>query len=422
MTRSNFAHPLALQGSASKSAKIWSRSAFVFWLCVAGTLFLPPLLKQALLGGNGSFLNPFYIVAFILCLKPRKLSETRVAEVSLLLGVGLLSVMALISNLDAGYSAYSCFKAFLTLNLPLVMLASWRSLGFCRDWMALALKIFDCIVIFLFTWAVVNVFTGGAVVGALANFAQGLVDYKNLGRLWTPYGHPLYNAAIFLVFFCFNTIASKKGDGVLPDWTVLIVSVVGLLLCASKSAFAIFLVLVLLWYVTNIKSGILVIFVGVALFAFGGFDLIVERFSQGLSSGRFETWELMSNMNILRPFGVWSGYGISSVFSMYESQLAWSSSAFEFPILGYSLSYGIAYTVILYLIIFLYPIVVLARAKEWSALVAFVAVGAHMNFYNGLYLVADYFAAFVFFTVVLLQLTRIGELGEPRADRRGVSR
>ena len=384
--------------------KRWNRSSCIFWLCLAGALLVPPLLKQAMLGGNGSFFNPFFIVAFIFCLAPRRLRDVTVAELAMLLSVLFLCAVAAYSNFSAGYGVYSCLKAFIALNLPLVLLVVWRSLVFDESCMLRALKIFNCVVLFLFVWAVANVALGGALVDGLARFAQGLVDLKNLDRLWSPYGHPLYNAAIFLAFFCLNTIAARRGHPLMPIWAILLVSSLGLLLCASKSAFLIFLVLVLLWYATDFRWALVVIAFGVVLFAFGGFDLMASRFSQGISSGRFETWDLLSDMNILRPFGVISGYGISSPFNLYEDQLAWASSAFEFPVLGYSLSYGVCYTVLLYAILFVYPIVVIARSRDWVVLVAFVALGLHMNSYNGLFLVSDYFAVFVFLAVVLMQL------------------
>lgn len=384
----------------------WNRSACIFWLCLAGTLFVPPLLKQAVLSGNGSFFNPFFILAFILCLAPTRLHDVTVVEFALFLCVLLLCVVAAYSNYSAGYGMYSCFKAFVTLNLPLVLLVVWRSLVFDEGWMLQALRIFNCVVLFLFVWAIANIALDGALVDGLASFAQGLVDLKNLNRLWSPYGHPLYNAAFFLAFFCLNTIAVKRGHPLLPIYAILLVSSLGLLLCASKSAFLIYLLLVLIWYTGDSRWALLVIAFGTILFVFGGFDLIASRFSQGISSGRFETWDLMSDMNILRPFGVMSGYGISSPFNLYVDQLAWASSAFEFPALGYSLSYGVAYTIVLYAILFIYPIVVIAKSGDRALLAAFVAVGLHMNSYNGLFLVSDYFAVFVFFTVVLMQLAR----------------
>lgn len=396
-----------------------NRPACIFWLCLIGILFLPPLLKQAILGGNGSFFNPFFVAAFILCLAPRKLRGVTIAELVMLFCVVFLCVVAVYSNLSAGYSVYSCFKAFLTLNFPLVLLIVWRSLIFKESWMLQALKIFNWVVLFLFVWAIVNAMLSGALVDSLARFAQGLVDIKNLDRLWSPYGHPLYNAALFLAFFCLNTVAAKRGHRLMPVWVVLLVPALGLLLCASKSAFLIFLVLILLWYATDVRWALLVISFGVILFAFGGFDLIASRFSQGISSGRFETWDLLGRMDILRPFGFMSGYGISSTFNLYDEQLAWASSAFEFPVLGYSLSYGIAYTIVLYAIMFLYPIVIMVKSKEWIILATFIAVGLHMNSYNGLFLVSDYFAIFVFFTVVLMQLTKTKQSARNRETANG---
>lgn len=381
-----------------------SRSRIVFILCAVGLLCFPTLIRQGFLGTSRAAYNPFFILAFVLCISVPNFKEIKISS---LVGVAIfifLSLSAWESNSLAGYSRAECFKAFLTLNLPLLMLLFWRMLDFENDWVLHFVQIFNVVMIAIAAFAVINLLAGGALVRSLVYFSDRSVD-TNLNRLWTPYGHPLYNAALFLVFFCVNTFYKKQGKELLPPWLVLVISAIGILTCASKSAFGLFILLAFIWYITDIRMLLFALALSIILYVSGAFDFVLSRFSD-FSSGRFDAWDYLVNRGILQPFGTWRGYGISAAFELYTDRVSWASAAFEFPVLGYSLAYGTVYTGVLYLFIFVYPLVVLLRYRSFDYALAFIAVAIHMNMYNGLYLVADYFAAFIIFTVFLLLSAR----------------
>lgn len=377
------------------------RSDYALVFFVVGVLGLPILIRQELFGSL-VFFNPFLLIAILLCMPLTQLLRLRVHELLLLLLAIAMAGLAFTSNLKAGYGLTTCLRAFLTLSLPLFVLAFWRFVHIRDTLVVKCLKVFNVLMIGLSLWGAVNLVTSGSLSMLLYGFASNYMDYRNLDRLYTPYGHPLYNAFLFLCFFSLNSIRIKKGKGLLPRAVVILVTAVGVLATVSKSAFLIFALLLIVWYISDIKAALLIVLLTLAFVFFGGFDLVLSRFSESLTSGRLETWDLLQQMGYLPAFSLLSGQGITEAFDMEASSISWASSAFEFPVLGYLLSYGIIYTIGFYVLVLLLPGYVLCKKRKWDHLIAFLALSLHMNTYNGMYLIGDYLGVFVLLAVFLV--------------------
>lgn len=380
----------------------------IFVFCALGALAIPSMLRAAFLPTTLSGINPFFIVACLGSLFYRRNRPLLCSDAVFLGLVILMSLIAVFSNLCAGLSQIYVVKAFLELNLPLILLYNARDFKVSRRCLLTMLKVFNGVMFAIVILAILNLMLSNALTNWILEVSR--VSDSNVDRLWSFYGHPLYTTAMLLSFFSLNTVADRRGYRLIPVWLLIGTTTLGVLLCASKSGLIVLVALLFFWYTRKPSHVIVVLSLAALALVFGGYDLVVSRFSLGLTTGRVETWNLLVESNAMKDFQFFYGYGINSMFTMYDNVISWASSAFEFPLLGYALSYGIIYTVILYCLIFLLPTLVFIKRKQWDLLVAFLGVFAFLNGFNAISSVADYFASLIFYETILLVLTQEGTI------------
>ncbi|EHK2306071.1 hypothetical protein KCK38_001926 [Clostridium perfringens] len=274
------------------------------------------------------------------------------------------------------------------------------------------LKFINIISIILITTAIFDKVTGYGIARFLANifndrYFYDAVYYNNsIGRFYSFMGHPLYNAQIFLMFYIVNFFAKKYFKTGLNMIVVSIITMLGVLFTASKTAFV--LLLICLIFFRPIKNKfIYVIFIILAIYFsinLGLFDPLIYRLkTQTLTSGRNEVWNIITQMNIF-PIKWFSGYG-SGFNNLYNNYVTLASAAFEYPIRLFSLEYGRIFTIGLYTLICVYPILKILLRKNILILLGFAIIFLDVNTYNAIGLGSDNMLMFITFTYICINLS-----------------
>lgn len=228
-------------------------------------------------------------------------------------------------------------------------------------------------------------------------------------RMYSFMGHPLFNTELYLMFYVLNILYNKfYKKSIIPNYVVMIITIVGISLTASKTGFALLalLLLTLNGKKINYKYYIGLIILVAICFHFGLFDNVINRFMQGdLTSSRSRMWEVVSKNNMY-PIKFFTGYGQGFTF-IYNRIVPDVSAAFEYPVRMFSLELGIFTTILIYLNIFIYPMYKFIKRKQYSIIIGYLIVFLDINTYNGLSLAGDYMLIFCIFTFILLNLSNV---------------
>ena len=276
----------------------------------------------------------------------------------------------------------------------------------------LYLKFFNVLVGLLFIFAVIDKFTDNSIAKFLSDtindtYFYNAVNYNADLRYYSFMGHPLYNTQLFLMFYILNVFAKKYFKMKTNMTWVIIISTLGIAFTASKTGF-ILLGVCLIFLNTYKKNrlfyyGIMFIFV-VLLFRFGFFENLISRFTTGtLTSGRNEMWLILKDWNRF-PIKILSGYG-SGFNYLYNDYVQGASMAFEYPIRLFQLEYGVVFTILIYILIFLYPSFILLKNKHYRVFIGFMVIFADVNTYNGIGLGMDSMLMFCLYTYILINLS-----------------
>lgn len=236
---------------------------------------------------------------------------------------------------------------------------------------------------------------------------SALYNHKYLGqyRFYSFMGHPLYNTQLFLMFLVVNFCYSRKFEDILPRWLVLIITTIGIALTASKTGMILMiLAIVILPPDKNRGRYYLVLsFLGIIALLSGMFNTTIERLiSTSLTTGRSETWDIYKAIEIY-PIKFMTGYG-SGVINTINQIITWGTAAFEYPIRGFAIQYGVLFTIIIYIIIGVYPIIYFIRNKNYYILIGYLIIFIDVNTYNTLLHGRDYMIIYGLFTGIMINM------------------
>lgn len=273
------------------------------------------------------------------------------------------------------------------------------------------IKVFNVIIIIMIVIGIIDNLTAnslGKIIASIINDSiyYELVSNPTYNRYYSFMGHPLYNTQLFLMFYLINLISNKYFKKGMNMNYVIVLTIIGLSLTASKTG--IILLGVTLLFTSPLKNKwiyytYICVFL-IILFKLGVFDTVLDRFTYGtLTSGRNEVWEIIKNNNFI-PFKFLNGYG-----SGYNNQINYfvqtGSAAYEYPIRLFALEYGILNTLLIYLTIFVYPFLCLLKNRHYIILMAFLIVFVDVNTYNGIGLGMDIMLMFCVYVYILLNIS-----------------
>lgn len=319
----------------------------------------------------------------------------------------ILTCILILSEIHAGRTIKGFIRVFGGLIMPLPLL--YYRMRNPEKTIRVVLNIFKVVSLIIVVMGVIDLLTDSNLIVNYYMFANDY-NYANMAmtstRLYSYIGHPLYNAELFLMTFgmnyAYNEIFLQNHK---QDKWIIILTMIGIAMTASKSAIATFLGLLIILYIKNIKYMLFSLIILVIGYYKGLFDQVILRFSGSLSTGRNEVWERISSKGIDFFHFFW-GNGSDSKYS-YSYLEEWARAAFEYPYKLYALEFGILFTIIIFLFLFLLPeIRIICNGKKWLMFSAiFLAVTIHVNMYNGIGTYSDPMYLYCLFGCMILNMS-----------------
>lgn len=286
---------------------------------------------------------------------------------------------------------------FANLLAPLFLLTFKISPEQALKTLKIFLGVFNPLIFTLTSLGIIDYLTHSSIQLWLANHGSPLSDLIHLEHSWGIYryysfiGHPLTNAEYFLMFFILNSIYARYEKPLIARPVISIITIVGLLLSASKTALVLGLLLLIFfngikkgkWLYFFLTVGALVIFFNTSFFQ----NNLGARFAQGLQTG-----DITSGRDTLLATLMQSGAPKPSFFvgggADYSREVAQSLNGniqnFEYPFLMLPYDYGILGAFIIYFIILFYPVYRLLKNKNFYILALFLILSVMINTNNGL--------------------------------------
>lgn len=233
--------------------------------------------------------------------------------------------------------------------------------------------------------------------------------FSGVYRYYSFFGHPLRIAQLFIVFFILNNLYNKYFEIKLNPLLISIVTLIGTVLSNSKVGVLLALILILFFnsaaskkmkrfYLALSIVGLIVL-INTTFFS----STVVERISgtTDLSGGRTELVTDIIDGQLQTPGLLGGGLDYSTEVKSNSSS---GATSFEYPLLMFSYDLGIVATVLMFLLMFGYPIYKMLMHKNYYLLFLFGIFALDVNSYNGLINIGDFTFQYAIVAMVMLNL------------------
>lgn len=327
----------------------------------------------------------------------------------MLMIIAIISLIFIYSQSSANKEILATIKTYLGIIVPLFLIGINLNKETFTITFTRFIKIYNLFIMILVFIGIIDHFMGNV-------FAKGFSYIFNdsgyllwamdptRNRYLSYMGHPLYNTELFLIFFVLNNLYNKYFEKIIPYFVISLISIVGIGLTGSKTGLVLIVIGIILLSIKNKKAFITQIPIMILGAGFGVFSTTITRLStETLTTGRSKYWVKVMQYNMF-PIKFFSGYGSGFTFD-YNKIMAGASAAFEYPIRLFSLEYGILFTIMLYIVLFIYPIIILIRRKHFGILIGFMVVFIDVNTFNGIGLAQDHMFTFCLFELIIINLS-----------------
>ena len=283
-------------------------------------------------------------------------------------------------------SPSTIFKRIVCNFFPLILL-DMKCLDRKRfeETYSIILKVITVSIGLIAACAVVDVATGWRVSKAIANLygADSLGSMVRDSRLVSYFGHSLVTTEVVLIFYILHIINEfyviKRYKMV---WQT-IVSVFLIALTGSKTGLVLIVALIMLVYgnrkmLKYIPVLCLVVLVG---YQMGVFDKLLERLISGLESGDITTGRISAFIK-MRKMGVLDFHWFSGHSSAMYEKFPGLIAALENPILRWAYNSGIAFAIVMTLLVFVIPVLKMLKYKDMRLLLAALIYIVDVNTYD----------------------------------------
>lgn len=400
-----------------KENPIWSKKLIecvAFFLMFVGLFLFPAYIRYPLLRGvmgRYAYINYLLCLAVLLLyLNKRDYSKSDLCMIGLW-AMMLIPMMISNKNLPLGKT----FAAVLNCWLPFFLILYKVQKDKLKKLICGFLLAFDCFIVILLLSAIIEKITNGMLLHTVVEtmVAHGfeckeLITYDSYSsRFFSVWGHPLTNAVLFNIFFIVNDIYYRYVDKKYPKIVFFLIALAGVLLCAGKTALVV-LIVYLVFTNWQDKRWLLIYGAGIIImYAIGAFDLVIQRFMGGsLTSGRIEMLTAYFDSG-LYPFRFFYGYGTGTT---YLEEMYHFKAAFEFPLMMYSLDYGMVFAVIMVAAIYIYASYTFLKRKQIVGWIGYSLLYAQINTYNGICLQShDICWIMCTFTLIMINIARLND-------------
>lgn len=373
-------------------------------------ILIPNSIRRLALPGRLGEMNLLFLVASAVLLINFFGKRLKKIEIFSFIYVTIMLGICFVSNNKYGYSLEYTLFSLLFTSVPYYLLCYRKRINIENKILFSAFTIFNVIVNIIVFVGVINRIGGNWFNTLIFNLLSMEYDGDTYYRLWSFYGHPLYNSFLIIVYYSINYLAchnfkTKRKPSMAY---VSIVSLIGIILGESKAAIFVFLLLLITLNFKSVKSFIFELVVVLTSYFAGFFDFIIRRISQtSLSSMRFENYAILSRQSYFKKYMFFFGYGTNFERNYYKDKFYAATAAYEIPILSFLLDYGILYSIFFIAITIIYPLVVFVKHKHYDFLICWVAISAFINTFNAIVIIDDYLFIYIFLEALFIYLSDI---------------
>jgi len=331
--------------------------------------------------------------------------------------LGTLLTLIVLYKSSSGMWGYSIF--LICYMIPLLLLGVKISKEDLPIIFSKCLNLLNILVCTIFIIGIYDYLTKGGFQAFLMQqgfFNERYVELVSNGlthgvfRYYSIFGHPLRTAQLFLTFFILNSIFNKYFYVKMNPLVISVITLVGVTLSNSKTGVLLSLILIL-FFSTSKSLGTKVFYwiaSLIALFFLLSSQLFsstvlerVSKTSDDLSGGRTELVQAIIDGTIERPKLIGGGPGYSQVVKETTSSEA---TSFEYPFIMFSYDLGIGITILMYIILFIYPLMKLILHRNYYLAGLFLILTLDVNSYNGLTNTGDFMIQFGFVIFLILNV------------------
>ncbi len=246
----------------------------------------------------------------------------------------------------------------------------------------------------------------------LARLVNNELSY-GIYRLFSVFGHPLSNTWYVLAFYALNILYNRYYRQLINEYLLILVTLIGLLLCGSRTGLIIGLFMIL--FLNNIKHK-LPFYVLLSTFCTGIVitpffqENMMRRFFIGSNTGNFSGGRNEALYRVFKGFveqpDFFIGGGLSSSRQITLNMVGVINS-FEYPSVMFAYDFGILGTILIYLLILIIPALIFLTNRTYFLLITFLMLSAYMNGFNALASYTDHMGQLCFLTMVMLNMSYI---------------
>lgn len=291
----------------------------------------------------------------------------------------------------------------LTILLPLAFLnISYKKVDIFNAQLRLWMSFFTIIISLIILGGIVDYFSNHSVSKLFAQFysIRSLLEHSEGGRMVSFMGHPLLNAQLFLTFYIMYFLYRVHYLNKKENLIVFIICFLGIALTGSKAGVfllsSIFVFFHRHW--RNYRIVPLVLLALYGLYRFGFLELILKRLLVGdLTTGRNDALFDLLYSGVIK-FQWINGKSIDTGWKMV--------AALEYPVLRWAYQFGIIVSILLTILLFVYPFLRLFRNKSDIDFYGGIsAIIAYVNVYNGMALHRDHVLIYVIIMIFVLNMS-----------------
>lgn len=336
----------------------------------------------------------------------------------------IICSLVLLTGVYRGISISTLFRTFNTTLIPLVIIGI--KIYNPRELINKFIKIFNYIVIIYVLIGCMDYITHGFFLKILNILLKNSYYNKAIGydlsvgifRWFSLFGHPLTNSLYMIIFLGLNiTYRNIYKEKYYNIYIIYAIALIGTILSNSKFGIII-TIIILIVNIMNEKNKIIyitsLIIGGIITINTSYFERnVIIRFKSAIlngdiTNGRMTVLSSLLNYNLYK-INYFIGNGMSSSDVIVKLIFGSNSglSNMEIPILMFLYEYGVLVTILMYLIMILYPIFILINARKIFAISIVAMIFLFINSFNGMATGTGILQVYIFTIMLILNMQKV---------------
>lgn len=389
------------------------------WMIFFSVFILSYYIRRSMMGSIADINIIYFFASLILLYLNRKYIDKICFFMISFISVWIIIIGYLSGNL----SIISGIKVLLVIMFPMYIITLELRGKYWFDIITKFIKAYNYFIIILFVIGIIDPIINFRIMKTLGTVLvpelSGLIFANanvNMYRYTSVMGHALVTKELFIIFFLINSCYYYKcKKGLINNKVLTVISLIGVLLTSSKVGIVIIIISIIASTIVTtpvfskkIKSLIITIAFFIITYYLGFFDILIKRLlNESLTTGRSEAWNIVQSFDFIN-IKFFTGYGntLHNAMAILTDRTI-AGAALEYPLRILALQYGLFITVSIVFVIAIYPIVKLARKKEYYFIFCFILLFIETNTYNGLILKPDNIIIYNLFIMILMCISNM---------------